>query len=148
VVRASRGPADVLATLLHEAAHALAQVRGVTSRQGRWHNARFKALAQELGIEVTKDPRVGWSPTALLDATRDAYAATIVELGQALRLIRTVEITGAGKKSKPTPPAVCACGRKIRVSKSVFAAGPIICGICNQAFTSSDREAADADDEE
>jgi len=39
----ARGPAEVLGTLLHEAAHALADVRGIkdTSRQGRWHNARF-----------------------------------------------------------------------------------------------------------
>lgn len=52
-----RGPVEVLATLLHEAAHALADVRGIkdTSRQGPWHNARFKALAEELGIEVVKD---------------------------------------------------------------------------------------------
>jgi hypothetical protein len=55
----ARGPAHVLATLLHEAAHALAHVRGIkdTPRQGRWHNARFKALAQEVGIEVSKDPK-------------------------------------------------------------------------------------------
>jgi len=34
-----RGPVDVLATLLHEAAHGLARARGVkdTSRQGRYH---------------------------------------------------------------------------------------------------------------
>lgn len=46
-------------------AHALAHVRGIkdTSRQGRWHNTKFKALAEELGIEVSKDPRIGWSPT-------------------------------------------------------------------------------------
>jgi hypothetical protein len=52
----ARGPADVLGTLLHEAAHALAHVRGIkdTSRQGRWHNTRFKALAEELGIEVAR----------------------------------------------------------------------------------------------
>jgi hypothetical protein len=50
----------------------LAHVRGIkdTSRQGRWHNARFKALAEELGIEVTKDPRIGWSPTNLPAETR------------------------------------------------------------------------------
>ena len=37
-----RGAADVLGTLLHEAAHALAHVRDIkdTSRQGRWHNAK------------------------------------------------------------------------------------------------------------
>ena len=66
----ARGPVDVLGTLLHEAAHAMAHVRGIkdTSRQGRWQSARFKALAEELGIEVTKDPAIGWSPTTLPDA--------------------------------------------------------------------------------
>src|SRR5687768_783210 len=41
-----RGADEVLATLLHEAAHGVASVRGIkdTSRQGRYHNARFKAL--------------------------------------------------------------------------------------------------------
>ncbi|GAA1840913.1 hypothetical protein GCM10009836_20310 [Pseudonocardia ailaonensis] len=73
----ARGPADVLATLLHEAAHALAHVRGIkdTSRQGRWHNAKFKALAEELGIAVTKDPKIGWSPTTLHNEMRRSYAA-------------------------------------------------------------------------
>ena len=37
-----RGPLEVLGTLLHEAAHGLAQAREVqdTSRQGRYHNRR------------------------------------------------------------------------------------------------------------
>src|SRR4051812_18549649 len=45
-----RGPVDVLGPLLHEATHALAFVRGIkdTSRQGRYHNRRFAALAAEL----------------------------------------------------------------------------------------------------
>jgi hypothetical protein len=132
-----RGPAEVLGTLLREAAHAVAHVRGIkdTSRQGRWHNARFKALAEELGIEVTKDPRIGWSPTVLPQATRDEYAATISMLGDALRLFRSAEITG-GTTSKPNnPPAcVCSCGRRIRVAPSVLAAGPITCGVCGTDF--------------
>jgi hypothetical protein len=132
-----RGPADVLGTLLHEAAHAVAHVHGIkdTSRQGRWHNARSRALAEELGIEVTKDPRIGWSPTVLPQATRDEYAATISMLGDALRLFRSTEITG-GTTSKPNnPPAcVCNCGRRIRVAPSVLAAGPITCGVCGTDF--------------
>ncbi|WP_238487764.1 tyrosine-type recombinase/integrase [Actinoplanes flavus] len=38
-----RSPAEILVTLLHEAAHGLADVRGIqdTSRQGRWHNKKF-----------------------------------------------------------------------------------------------------------
>ena len=145
----ARGPAAVLATLLHEAAHALAHVRGIkdTSRQGRWHNAKFKALAEELGIEVTKDSKLGWSPTNLPAATREAYADTIAELGVALRLIRAVEVTGGGKKSKPTPAAVCGCGRKIRVSKTVLAAGPILCGACGSEFATTEPDGETEGDE-
>jgi hypothetical protein len=134
----ARGPADVLGTLLHEAAHALAHVRGIkdTSRQGRWHNARFKALAEELGIEVTKDSRIGWSPTSIPAGTREAYAEAISQLGRALRLHRSVEITDGGRTKKPSPPpCVCECGRRIRVSPAVLVAGPITCGVCGTDFT-------------
>ena len=60
-----RTPPDVLGTLLHEAAHALAAARGIkdTSRQGRYHNTKYKMLAEELGITVTFDPAIGWSIT-------------------------------------------------------------------------------------
>jgi hypothetical protein len=139
----ARGPADVLGTLLHEAAHALAHVRGIkdTSRQGRWHNARFKALAEELGIEVTKDPRIGWSPTAIPAGTRNAYAAVIAELGRALRLHRSVESTDGGRTKRPSPPpCACECGRRIRVSPTVLAAGPITCGVCGSGFLPEERE--------
>ena len=132
-----RGAADVLGTLLHEAAHALVHVRDIkdTSRQGRWHNAKFKAIAEELGVEVTKDPRIGWSPTTIPASTRETYAEVIAELGRVLRLHRSVELVG-GKEKKPTPPpCVCECGRKIRVSPTVLAAGPITCGVCGTDFT-------------
>src|SRR3954452_692141 len=51
----AQGAESVLATLLHEAAHGLADVRVVqdTSRQGRYHNTRYKALGEELGLVVT-----------------------------------------------------------------------------------------------
>jgi hypothetical protein len=62
-----RGPTDVLGTLLHEAAHGLAQARGVqdTSRQGRYHNRRYATLAQELGLDVAHlDPIAGRPPAS------------------------------------------------------------------------------------
>ncbi len=39
-----RGPIPLLGTLLHEAAHGVASTRGVkdTSRQGRYHNTRYR----------------------------------------------------------------------------------------------------------
>lgn len=132
-----RGPADVLGTLLHEAGHALAHARGIkdTSRQGRYHNTRFKNLAKELGIEVSKDPRIGWSVTTLPEATREAYAGTVEQLGIALRLFRAAEHTTPGVAKTPSPPAcVCDCGRRIRVAPSVLEAGPITCGVCGTDF--------------
>jgi hypothetical protein len=132
----ARGPVEVLGTLLHEAAHALADVRGIkdTSRQGRWHNTRFKTLAEELGIAVVKDPRIGWSPTTVTEPTRNTYRATIAELGAALRLYRAPEPAGGESGKAKTPPCVCGCGRRIRVAPTVLAAGPITCQICNSEF--------------
>ena len=145
----ARGPAEVLATLLHEAAHALAHVREVkdTSRQGRWHNAKFKALAEELGIAVTKDPRLGWSPTSIPDTTKAEYAQVIEELRRALRTHRSVEVASGGKTtSKATPAAVCGCGRKVRVSRSVLAEGAIVCGNCEAEFVILDLDDDQDDD--
>ena len=132
----ARGPVEVLGTLLHEAAHALADVRGIkdTSRQGRWHNTRFKTLAEELGIAVVKDARIGWSPTTVTDSTREAYRVTIAELGAALRLYRAPEPTGGQSGKAKTPPCVCECGRRIRVAPTVLAAGPITCQLCDSEF--------------
>ena len=61
----ARGGRDVLGTLLHEAAHGVASTRSIqdTSRQGRFHNTRFRALAEELGLAVAKTGSIGWSAT-------------------------------------------------------------------------------------
>jgi len=85
-----RSPADVLTTLLHEAAHALAEVRGVkdTSRQGRWHNRHFATLAGELGLVASKDDKLGWSLCILQPATADTYSVVMAELGAAMRAYR------------------------------------------------------------
>jgi hypothetical protein len=99
-------------------------------------HARFKALAEEVGMQVTKDPRMGWSPTTLTDVTRIEYADTIATLGDALRLFRSAEVTVARTGKRANPPAcVCKCGRRICVAASVLAAGPITCGICGADFT-------------
>jgi SprT-like family len=70
-----RSPADVLATLLHEAAHALAHARGIkdTSRQGRYHNKHFKTCAEELGLATDHDDRNGWAASTITPAAQAAY---------------------------------------------------------------------------
>src|ERR1700745_1069973 len=73
----ARGAREVLGTLLHEGAHGVASVRKIqdTSRQGRFHNGRFRALAGELGLAVAKTGSLGWSATTVPDATARRYPA-------------------------------------------------------------------------
>ena len=129
---------EVLGTLLHEAAHALADARGIqdTSRQGRYHNIRFQTLAEELGIDVTKTPTLGWSATTVPDTTAAIYAAQLAALGEAMTLWRQDEtLTGTtSRRSTNLIPATCPCGRNIRVAASTLAAAPITCEACNGPF--------------
>ena len=62
----------------------LAAARGIqnTSRQGRYHNAQYRRLAEELGLAVEQSGGFGWSGTTVPDATAAVYAG---ELGRAGR---------------------------------------------------------------
>jgi len=135
----ARGAGPVLATLLHEAAHALAHERGIndTSRQGRYHNRRFKALAEAVGLRVDHHPTLGWSPTILPESTAARYATIIAALEQALIAHREGERRdpqAATPRQGNLEPCVCACGRRIRIAPSVLALGPVNCGVCEQPF--------------
>jgi len=132
-----RGPVDVLGTLLHEAAHGLADARGVkdTSRQGRYHNAKYARLAGELGLEVACDRQTGWSQTTVPDALAEAYAGVLAGLDAALKLWRYAE------QQLPTPASsrnllacACPCGRKLRVARQTLVQAPIVCGACEEPF--------------
>jgi hypothetical protein len=132
-----RGPTDVLGTLLHEAAHGLAQARGIadTSRQGRYHNRRYATLARELGLEVTSIQPIGWSATTVPQPTAHAYADQLEDLAAALVLWRRQEHrSGAGPRSRNLLAATCGCGRRIRVAKATLAEAPILCAACQHPF--------------
>ena len=139
----SREPEAVFTTLLHEATHALADVRGIqdTSRQGRWHNKRFATLAAELGMSTTKDDKLGYSPCTLTDITRARYRAVITDLTEALRFYRHPEPTGEGKQRTNNNNGVsceCECPRKLRIAVTAFEEGPIVCAVCSAAFLPED----------
>ncbi|MDM4723500.1 hypothetical protein QTQ03_29420 [Micromonospora sp. WMMA1363] len=138
-----RGPLDVLGTLLHEAAHGLATVRGIadTSRQGRYHNTRYAELAREVGLNVEQGPKFGWAVTHVPGDTAHRYAQQIEAIRGALVAVRRPEsrATSTGRTSSNNPvAALCACPRRIRVAPSVLEQGPITCGMCEQDFTTDD----------
>ncbi|MTJ60841.1 hypothetical protein GL305_34935 [Nocardia seriolae] len=133
-----RGAVDVLGTLLHEAAHGVAVTRGIkdTSRQGRWHNERYRALGEELGLTLAHHDKIGWSVTTVPDQTRELYRDELDELAFALVAYRRrePERRGGRKSSNNGLTAECECGRKIRVAVGTFGVGPIICGLCQTTF--------------
>lgn len=153
-----RGADDVLGTLLHEAAHGLAAVRGIsdTSRQGRYHNRKFKALGEELGLTITEeDPTqkgggpLGLSKTELGPEAKQRYAEQRRQLAAAITVYRRDEVPGRGRggksKSNNLLVAECACPRKIRVARATLAEAPIVCAACMGEFTAEGD--TDADDE-
>lgn len=148
-------PTDVFEVLLHEAAHGLNMSRGVkdTSRGGRYHNAKFKATAIEVGLRVGSMPPYGWAKTELAPATIEHYSGEIDRIGDEMRIARRMsrsavergganggpddptvgEVDGGGAPQRPKP-AECGCGRKMRMAPSVLARGPVVCGLCRTEF--------------
>ncbi len=108
----AEGAEHTFTTMLHEAAHALAHVRGVkeTSRQGKYHNRRYLELAGELGLEWPTDTRAhpvnGFSEVQLTQPVREAYAATIGDLDAAITLhLDTFRRLGVAGQGQPDPSA-------------------------------------------
>jgi len=123
------GAAGVLATVLHEAAHDLAHARGIqdTSRQGRHHNHRYRDIAGELLLDVSRDDRLGWTVSELSAAARERYAAALEELAGTVRLYR-LTFTAAAGGVPPRPSRVklaCACRRSLYIAPGVAALGEL-----------------------
>jgi len=132
-----QGAEFVLAILLHEATHGLADARGVkdTSRQGRYHNRRYAELAGELGLDVEHNGgNHGWNNTSLTPGTIARYAATIAALDKAITGYRHPQKTTGGSSNGIV--LVCECPHRLRTSTSSALAlvGRLRCPDCGQAF--------------
>jgi hypothetical protein len=154
-----QGGRAVIEVLLHEAAHAVAAVRGIkdTSAAGhRYHNRRYATIAAELGLEPPGEPHkiLGMSDCTLTDATAAGYATAISAIDAAglpyLADTLTDEAGGPGgdgedggngedgkpKRDGRRVAAECGCepARRLQLSPKQIEDGPIICGVCEQPF--------------
>jgi hypothetical protein len=169
------GGLAVLETMLHEAAHALARARGIkdTSAEGnRYHNKRFVALAEELGLRGPEraEKVIGWSGCTLTDETTDSYAEIIKAIDTA-RLPYLADIgltdgdgTGTGEDGdgqdggdgKPRKrggrhvATVCGCTppRRLQLTPKQIEDGPVVCGNCREEFRTTEEEEEEAEDQE
>jgi|SRR6187455_1661835 len=157
----AKGPHQVLQTMLHESAHALAEHRGEqdTSRQGRWHNKVFLKTAQEMGLEHKTgkaDTQNGFSGVTLTAATLAEYKDLLDELEAEIHLM--VRLPGwlggqddeedqggesIGRKPKtPAAPSTtnlkltCTCEEPniVRASRKVADLKVIRCDDCGDLF--------------
>ena len=125
---------EIFATLLHEAVHAVAFERGIndTSRQGRYHNARFRAIAEGLDLEAGRDAPFGWSSTALAPGTTALYRETLRALTEALDDHRDHSTAlGDARARQCELTLMCDCGHRVRPAhrQSIREA---ICTRCSQ----------------
>lgn len=147
------GGKEVMETFLHEAAHALAAVRGIQdcSDEGRYHNRKFVALAVEMGLKecTTKNGRHGFNEAELTEEAAERYADIITELDarDLAYLVMPGERPGPGPDEEPQDQEaeadeepvrrqgrrvtlICECDppRRISLSYAQIEAGPLICG--------------------
>jgi hypothetical protein len=145
----SRGAERVLATLIHESAHAVAHVHKVqdTSNNGRYHNKRFKLIAEGLGLEFTAQiPTIGWSDGKITDATKQAFSAGLKRLEATLT---TYRLAPANSSQTPVQPIArnktklyidCECASPVTVSKIWFESAVLFCGNCQTQFKAVTEE--------
>ncbi|WNI28648.1 hypothetical protein [Streptomyces sp. ITFR-6] len=139
------GAAAVLEHLLHEAAHVLCWIRGVqdTSTHGAYHNAHYIAAAGEVGLA----PPMGQARTrgkGNVSPTKDTlerYADDLRVLATAIPLVLPhLVIPEAPSRRRPANRLYlqCQCApkpRRIQISPTVAALGPVLCGVCEKPFT-------------
>lgn len=131
-----KGPDALLATVLHVSAHALAEVRGIgdTSRQGRYHNALFRDLASEVGLDVKQHGSYGWCRTTAPADTVHRYQPQHDALAAALTAHTWIPDTPAQASRWLVSRCKCTPPRPMRMSRTTFEAGDVICGTCKATF--------------
>lgn len=140
----AQGARSIMETVVHEAAHSAARARGIkdVSRQGRWHNKRFAAIAEEFGLMVERDAKIGHRTPDLTDEAVSEYQESIMWIKEATGDLFQV-VTPSNKPTRPanTVKLVCPdCGRYFRIGRKQLELGPLACVPCGIEFEEDDND--------
>ena len=116
---------NTIATLVHEMVHLYCYINEIkdTSRNGIYHNKRFKAEAERRGLIISYDKRIGHSPT---QPAPELCAFVKGQKWEDITISRQGSVTA--KKPTSTRKYMCpSCGTSVRATKEVN----ILCGDCN-----------------
>ena len=128
-------PAELLSTLLHEVAHSLNHANGIQDcSANQYHNAKFKAQAEALGLKTIEIKGKGHASTELTEFGAKRWAKALKVLSNAFDLT-AIGGEQAKKKGRNTNllKAECGCGQVIRASRTVINSG-VTCNQCEQTF--------------
>lgn len=137
---------NVVATLIHEACHLYALQTGIkdTSNRGVYHNFRFKELAEERGLHISRHDKYGWTIT---EPTEETINFCIKYELEDIQIVRQSSFSlgglSGGKNGNGTllPPGVrkpsstrkyiCpCCGNSFRATKNIN----VMCMDCETQF--------------
>lgn len=135
---------EIFTTLLHEAAHGVAQTRGIKDVSGKRHNKKFAALTEELGMIPPEkaDSRLGYSAATLTEETEALYKEEIDAIEKQLSFLRRIKLVEKETK-KTTWIAECECERKLRLPKKTIVDPDdlnIVCQICGECFRLTEED--------
>jgi hypothetical protein len=129
-------PAELLSTLLHEVAHSLNHMNGIEDcSSNQYHNAKFKAQAEALGLKTIEIKGKGHAATELTELGAKRWKKALTILSNAFDLT-ALGGEQAKKKGRNTNllKAQCPCEQVIRASRGVIEAG-VRCDSCEGQFT-------------
>lgn len=130
---------ETLDTMLHEMVHLYCREHGIkdVSRGGTYHNARFKAEAERVGLACVRAGQYGWNTRpneGLVEyALSKNWSEIQISRGRAPGSLQTGDVGAAsgssaeGTKTCSTRKYQCPrCGNSVRATKDIH----IICGDC------------------
>ena len=125
----TRSECDIVETLLHEMVHLHNMQNGIKdcSRGNKYHNEKYKAVAELHGLNVEHHDKYGWTITSLNDTAINLVPSFKINCS-AFRIARQAATSkGTGKSKQSMRKYTClSCGMIIRATKEVN----VICGDC------------------
>lgn len=127
----SRPFEDIAETLLHEMVHLYNLQQGVqdTSRNGTYHNKKFKDAAEQHGLIAENAGKYGFTDTKL-NSEAEAFIKSMEDKKFELFRKSLPKVKGQSKSSSSRKYVCPVCGCIIRATKEVH----VICGECEVEF--------------
>lgn len=139
---------SVVSTLLHEMVHIYNLMNNIQdcSRGNTYHNKKFRDKAEEVGLIIERDKRIGWSITSPSEELieyiiQQGWSDILMNREENIRISGSSGGGSTGGADKPTKKPsstrkyICpCCGNSVRATKNVN----IICADCMELMIKGD----------